>query len=861
MRILSFWVFLLAAILAGIFAYSYVKNSKKPNLKAISVLPDSCLVYFNSYELSELNTKLNSQSLIFDQLKSIEEINYSLNAIQELDSILQANESISYILSDSRLHLAFYTMGWICSFNIKELGKQASITEELQSELKSTTLNNEINVFKTKLHTKLYFRIFEGVVIVSNIAELIEKATKTSQAKLENGEEFKKYQSAIADKTILSMFIHHDLFKRFENNDKPGLNTFLQSGSSMANIDFQPSQVTLNGYFNPGPKEIITMFKKQSPQKSKVVCDYLPAGVVSFTAYGFNDYANLRADLDGNAYSQNFWELVNKKALFNLKSEFEKNCGNELISFKFDQNLTEVISIGVKDTLLSKEHLPLLSDTLLKQDSIPIFQLDSLNALHLFEPVFSVKTIFVTRVLSQLYFCENKEVLVQCVKRLKAGLRLNEDESYLAYQNEHFPDEYNLLIYVSPNHLKNNVWTALNLNKNIKSDPFENLKHFSFCASAFQNQFKFRMQFMNETERKATKEQFLWTLNLDTTAIIGAQPFVNHMTQENEFIIQDAANSLYLINAKGNILWKKKLNEPVRSKIHVVDIYKNGKYQILFNTENALHLIDRNSDYVETYPIKLPAAATNAMSLFDYENDKEYRILIACKNNTIYNYTIHGQKQEKFLNVKTDDEVQLPIQYVKIGLSDYLVAIDVEGKIYTFSRKGVGRIGLRNRTVVNCKVFYCDLNNSIATSYIVYMDDRTDQLNKISFDDRKEIIKLNMNLAGAEAKFRLIDENRNMDLLLTKDNSEYSFNFSGNLIREVNYTEKLRSGDCYKDESHSFYYGLNESGTKIYYQNLLNRKVQEYQATQLPAVSNLFKDNKTYLIISNGAQLTCVPAN
>lgn len=843
------------------FAYSYVKNSKKPNLKAISVLPDSCLVYFNTHELSELNTKLNSQSLIFDQLKSIDEINYSLNAIQELDSILQANESISSIVSDSRLHLAFYTMGWICTFNIKELGKQANIAEALQTELKSTILTNEINLFKTKLHSKLYFRIFEGVVIVSNVAELIGKATKPSQTKLENEEEFKKYQSALTDKSILSVFIHHDLFQRFDNKNKPGLNTILRSGSSAANVDFKPSQVTLNGYFNPGPHEIITSFKKQRPQKSKIVCDYLPAGVVSFTAYGFNDYANLRADLDGEGNNQDFWESVNKKALFNLKNEFERNCGNELTSFKFDQNLTEVISIGVKDTLLSKEHLPLLSDTLLKQDSITIFQLDSLNTLQLFEPVFSLKTIFVTRVLSQLYFCENKEVLLQCVKRLNSGLRLNQDESYLAYQNEHFPDEYNLLVYVSPNHLKENVWTALNLNKNVESDPFENLKHFSFCASAFQNQFKFRMQFMHETERKATKEQFLWTLNLDTTAIISAQPFVNHMTQENEFIIQDASNALYLINAKGNILWKKKLKEPILSKIHVVDIYKNGKYQMLFNTASALHLIDRNSEYVESYPVKLPAAATNAMSLFDYENDKEYRILIACKNNTIYNYNIHGQKQEKFMNVKTDEEVQLPVQYVKIGLSDYLVAIDVEGKIYTFSRKGVGRIGLRNRTVVNCKAFYCDLNNNIASSYIVYMDDKTDQLNKISFDDRKEIIKFGLNLAGAEARFRLIDENRNMDILLTIDKSEFSFNFSGNLIREVKYSENLRSGDCYTDESHSFYYGLNESATKVYYQNLLNQKVQEYPATQLPAVSNLFKDNKTYLIISNGSRLTCVPAN
>jgi len=189
------------------------------------------------------------------------------------------------------------------------------------------------------------------------------------------------------------------------------------------------------------------------------------------------------------------------------------------------------------------------------------------------------------------------------------------------------------------------------------------------------------------------------------------------------------------------------------------------------------------------------------------------------------------------------------------------VAVDMEGKIYTFSRKGVGRIGLRNRCIVNCKAFYCDLNNTISSSYIVYVDDKNGLINKISFDDRKEIVKLDGEIENAGINFSLIDENRSMDLIVTKGTSIWSYNFSGNLISEQTLETNLMESDYYKDESHSFYYTLSEDKREVYVNNLMSQKTQKYKATLLPTVSNLFKDNKTYLIMSNGAQLSCVPIN
>ena len=59
----------------------------------------------------------------------------------------------------------------------------------------------------------------------------------------------------------------------------------------------------------------------------------------------------------------------------------------------------------------------------------------------------------------------------------------------------------------------------------------------------------------------------------------------------------------------------------------MIDYFRNGKYQLLFSGRNYLHLLDRNGNYVERYPVKLRSPATNALALFDYDNNRNYRLM------------------------------------------------------------------------------------------------------------------------------------------------------------------------------------------------------------------------------------------
>jgi hypothetical protein len=186
-----------------------------------------------------------------------------------------------------------------------------------------------------------------------------------------------------------------------------------------------------------------------------------------------------------------------------------------------------------------------------------------------------------------------------------------------------------------------------------------------------------------------------WETLLDTVASIKPFFFTNHITGAKEIFIQDMRNNTYLINAAGRVLWKVPLNERIVSNIYMIDYYKNGKYQLLFSGKNYLHILDRNGNYVERYPVKLRSPATNSMVMFDYDNNLNYRIFIAGEDKSIYSYDKTGSVVKGWTSLKTTGIVKADINYFKVSGKDYIVACD-ENTIYFLDRAGNRRVNLKS---------------------------------------------------------------------------------------------------------------------------------------------------------------------
>jgi hypothetical protein len=188
------------------------------------------------------------------------------------------------------------------------------------------------------------------------------------------------------------------------------------------------------------------------------------------------------------------------------------------------------------------------------------------------------------------------------------------------------------------------------------------------------------------------RPQTVWQSHLEAPFEFKPQFVKNHNDFQNkEIILQDKNYNLYLVNNIGRVLWQIKLSGPVMGEIHQVDRYKNGKLQYLFNTPDKIYMIDRNGNHVNPFPIALRATATNPVAVFDYENNKNYRFMVACTNRTIYAYDSEGDLVEGWEMPKTDHEVINPLQHFVVDGKDYILASD-KMKDYFFSRRGNIRV-------------------------------------------------------------------------------------------------------------------------------------------------------------------------
>ncbi len=199
------------------------------------------------------------------------------------------------------------------------------------------------------------------------------------------------------------------------------------------------------------------------------------------------------------------------------------------------------------------------------------------------------------------------------------------------------------------------------------------------------------VSFRQKEREESTTE---WETLLDTVAAIKPFFFTNHTTSAKEIFIQDLNNNTYLINSAGRVLWKVPVRERITGSVYMIDYYRNGKYQLLFSGKNHIHILDRNGNYVERYPVKLRSPSTNSLALFDYDNNKNYRLFLAGEDKLIYSYDINGNVVKGWKPFRTAGIVTTEICYFRISGKDYLVASD-ESSIYFLDRTGNKRLNIR----------------------------------------------------------------------------------------------------------------------------------------------------------------------
>jgi hypothetical protein len=187
----------------------------------------------------------------------------------------------------------------------------------------------------------------------------------------------------------------------------------------------------------------------------------------------------------------------------------------------------------------------------------------------------------------------------------------------------------------------------------------------------------------------------------------------NHITKAKEIVVQDNDHYLYLISNQGKVIWKKKLIGKILGKIKQVDIYKNGRLQLIFVTNKRLYVLDRNGKEVSPFPKVFRDEITQPLSVFDYDNNKNYRFLVT-QNNELLMYNSKGKIVKGFKYEKSNDIIYSPKHY-RIKSKDIIV-VRTEKGLKILNRRGKIRIKIKENIKFSNSDIYRLNNYLICTS-------------------------------------------------------------------------------------------------------------------------------------------------
>ena len=252
----------------------------------------------------------------------------------------------------------------------------------------------------------------------------------------------------------------------------------------------------------------------------------------------------------------------------------------------------------------------------------------------------------------------------------------------------------------------------------------QNIKNLSFKAfplSAFQGlaEDDFTHLFFSLEKNLSSKIKVgvknAYTLELNKPSIIPPQWFKNHRNKGMDVVVQDSENVLYLFSNTGKLYWKKQLSGKIIGKIIEVDLYKNNRWQLAFRTADRLMILDRNGKIVKPFDIKLPKS-TNPLplSIFDYDNNRNYRFLIA-QDRSLIMYNNRGNPLSGFSLKKVDANIMASPKHIRLQSKDYILIPLENYTLKIVSRTGKDRVKVKGKIAFSDNEIFSYLNTFSTT--------------------------------------------------------------------------------------------------------------------------------------------------
>ena len=287
----------------------------------------------------------------------------------------------------------------------------------------------------------------------------------------------------------------------------------------------------------------------------------------------------------------------------------------------------------------------------------------------------------------------------------------------------------------------------------------------------------------NEKEKK--DKRVLWSLNLNHL-VWGPYSLKNHRTDSRDIVVQDSTNEIHYIGANGKVKWSKVLDGKILGKPFQIDAFNNHKFQFLFNTEKSIYAIDILGNSLDSFPITLPFKATNEVVALDYDQNNNYRFLIALDDNRIYNFDLSGKPVLGWEKPVLKSPIHHPITHFAINGLDYIFTIQDSGVVNLYNRKGQLRLRLKSKLDISLgSDYFIEKSFNIDSSSITFENDRggiskyvfsLEEQNVMDDVTDKKAFKTTLHLSNNRSLFYCHKKENTLKIVLDGD-QEYNYNF------------------------------------------------------------------------------------
>jgi len=716
--------------------YQSLEKSEENISNSLIAIPQSAALIVESDEIGEIWRDVSQTNIIWEELKATDYY-FRLNEIGlQLDSMLVSQAQLRQFLADKPAAISAHISGardysFLMSIQLSSSATDVDVREGVNQIFKPGNVNQRIYdgvtyySFEPRLFdNSLHYYIHEGLLVLSLSNILIEESIRAIEqnASVLTDPVFTEVRKTRGSNSRGHLYINYKQFKaivaQYAKSEFRDMSFFEQAYAewSALDLDLKADAVNFSGFVAcPDSSEgWLGAFKGLESPKLYAL-DYMPSNTAYFTFLGFGNFNKFRKQ------QLELIEATKRKYTHDKKMDRYKelcNCDinehtlnwigsqaaffiSEPSSENYEQNAYAVFDALNPEE--ARERLTTLQEMVAKKQGVnpetEIFKDYEIRKLpigqfygDILSEAFSMLNDPYFTVIDDMVLMANSENALRTqINTILQGKTLSKDEEFLEVSN-YISDEAQFLLF-------NSLARSPFIYAHILDEPYKEeieaqteilrkFKAFVYQAGHYRDDLYYNNVYFEHSPEYQKETNSLWELELKADINFKPQLIRNHYTDALEILIQDTDNRLYLISNTGKVIWEKKLEEPIMSQVTQVDLYKNRKLQMAFNTPSYLYVLDRNGNEVENYPVKLPARATASLGIADYDNSRDYRFFIPVEGGKVLLFDGMGNSVEGWNFRDGEADIAHPVNHLRIRTKDYLFTYNEKGNTHLLNRRG-----------------------------------------------------------------------------------------------------------------------------------------------------------------------------